>query len=309
MKQAPEHTPYASRLSSKSGASGIFKNDESSARSSLDELSFSKDPQCLFVVARYLPVHITFARHDETDLIEEEAELGSLVRHRHLLVSSQSPPRNFIWENAITTHSEDITDVEKKGLWRFELGPNKLSFRDRFRDALSSQSDCFVVGDPSVDLGKIVTPVEAILRLRRRLDAFLLQHGMIPVWLTEQAANERYSDDLLFPLFHYRTPPVGTGFIYLDWPGYIALNREFATTLRRVASEYNHHWFVICNYNLMCLPSILREFPSLEESLIYFYTTTVFPSSEMYRILPERAELLQSLLAADVVGFHSPQYK
>lgn len=59
----------------------------------------------------------------------------------------------------------------------------------------------------------------------------------------------------------------------------------------------------------MLLPKMLRERPITRDANIGFYLGTVFPSSEMYRILPQREELLRGVLAASFIGFHGFQYK
>jgi trehalose 6-phosphate synthase len=39
-----------------------------------------------------------------------------------------------------------------------------------------------------------------------------------------------------------------------------------------------------------------------------FFLHTVFPSSDFFRILPMRRDILEGLLACDVVGFHHHDY-
>merc|ERR1719230_1587636 len=41
---------------------------------------------------------------------------------------------------------------------------------------------------------------------------------------------------------------------------------------------------------------------------IGYYMDCVFPSSEVYRILPQREELLRGVLSANFIGFHNFQY-
>jgi trehalose 6-phosphate synthase/phosphatase len=51
----------------------------------------------------------------------------------------------------------------------------------------------------------------------------------------------------------------------------------------------------------MRLPAELRE--RQPACKVAWYLHTPFPTSEIYRILPVRKELLQGLLKADLVGF------
>ena len=56
----------------------------------------------------------------------------------------------------------------------------------------------------------------------------------------------------------------------------------------------------------MLLPGMLREkFPNLH---IGYFQHIPFPSHELFRILPERVEILNGLLGADFVAFHIHDY-
>lgn len=63
----------------------------------------------------------------------------------------------------------------------------------------------------------------------------------------------------------------------------------------------------------MLLPAMLRaEIKRMKEPVknikIGFFLHTPFPSSEIYRILPVRDEILQGVLHCDLVGFHTYDY-
>ena len=56
----------------------------------------------------------------------------------------------------------------------------------------------------------------------------------------------------------------------------------------------------------MLLPGLLREHrPALR---IGYFHHIPFPSYELFRILPERAEILRGVLGADLVAFHTHDY-
>lgn len=62
----------------------------------------------------------------------------------------------------------------------------------------------------------------------------------------------------------------------------------------------------IHDYNLWLVPGYLRRLrPDVK---ISFFHHTPFPGADMFNVLPWRTEILESLLAADVVGFHIPRY-
>jgi len=56
----------------------------------------------------------------------------------------------------------------------------------------------------------------------------------------------------------------------------------------------------------MLLPALIRE--RIEGVTIGFFLHIPFPSFEIFRMLPQRKEILQGLLGADVVGFHVLDY-
>lgn len=67
------------------------------------------------------------------------------------------------------------------------------------------------------------------------------------------------------------------------------------------------------DYHLMLLPAMLREEinngPNKRKNVkLGFFLHTPFPSSEIYRILPVRNEILQGVLHCDLVGFHTYDY-
>jgi trehalose-6-phosphate synthase len=80
--------------------------------------------------------------------------------------------------------------------------------------------------------------------------------------------------------------------------------------LNAIVEHYQEgDWILVFNYQLMLLPKMLRERPITRNASIGFYLSTLFPSSEMYRMLPQREELLRGVLAASFIGFHNFQYK
>ena len=81
-------------------------------------------------------------------------------------------------------------------------------------------------------------------------------------------------------------------------------NEAFAEA---VAREYrNDDTIWVHDYQLMLLPGLLRE--RLPRARIGFFLHIPFPSSEVFRILPWRREVLNGLLGADLLGFHTFAY-
>merc|ERR1719436_1990874 len=74
-----------------------------------------------------------------------------------------------------------------------------------------------------------------------------------------------------------------------------------------VLKEYRPGDLVWINdYPLMLLPKLLRL--QMPDILIGFYLHCVFPSSEVYRILPQRENILRGVLSSNIIGFHNFEY-
>jgi trehalose 6-phosphate synthase/phosphatase len=133
----------------------------------------------------------------------------------------------------------------------------------------------------------------------------LKQAGIAPVFLTEQELREYYEDfsnGVLWPVFHYlleRLPLAPS-----SWSAYRQVNQKFAD---RVVAEYRPGDVIwIHDYQLLLVPGMVRE--QLPGARIGFFLHIPFPAAEVFRILPWREAILRSLLAADLVGFHTHAY-
>ena len=133
----------------------------------------------------------------------------------------------------------------------------------------------------------------------------LQKQGCHPVFLSEEEIDlfyEGYSNDTLWPLFHY----FQTYMVNRDeyWQAYEKVNQKYAAAAKSVAKADSLVW--IHDYHLMILPKMLRQ--HLPKSQIGYFHHTPFPSYEVFRLLPERREIIDGLLGADLVGFHIYDY-
>jgi len=84
-----------------------------------------------------------------------------------------------------------------------------------------------------------------------------------------------------------------------EWRAYCHVNRLFAAKVMEVYSPGHIIW--VHDYHLLLLPScILRK---LRTAKIGLFLHTPFPSSDVWRSIAVRHELLRSLLNADLIGF------
>ncbi len=113
---------------------------------------------------------------------------------------------------------------------------------------------------------------------------------------------EGYSNGTLWPLLHYMTERAR---FEHEWFGlYRRANRKFADAVLDVAQDGDTVW--VHDYQLFLLPQMLRE--SGRDVRVGFFLHTPFPSSEIFRLLPQRAEVLRGLLGSDMIGFHTYNY-
>jgi trehalose 6-phosphate synthase/phosphatase len=149
-------------------------------------------------------------------------------------------------------------------------------------------------------------PVESLSdRDRARVDARLAEERLVPVPLSpEEIARyyEGYSNEVLWPLFHYSLARLPQD--VRDFEVYEAVNARFAAA---VAERYQPGDLVwIHDYQLMLVPAMVRE--RIPDARIGFFLHIPFPSSELFRILPQRESILEGLLGADLLGFHAAPF-
>ncbi|CAO3643716.1 unnamed protein product [Cunninghamella blakesleeana] len=113
----------------------------------------------------------------------------------------------------------------------------------------------------------------------------------------------RYCKQTLWPYFHYVVQDDIQNKSYHDdsWRSYIEVNQQFANTIADMYQEGDIIW--INDYHLMLLPKMLRE--KLPNAIIGFFMHIPFPSSELFRCLPSRKQLLEGMLEADLIGFQT----
>ncbi len=129
----------------------------------------------------------------------------------------------------------------------------------------------------------------------------------IPVFLPEESMDRFYHgfcNKTLWPLFHYF--PTLTRYEEDYWQEYRQVNRAFADAVLKILRPDDLLW--VHDYQLMLVPGLVRErYPDMP---IGFFLHIPFPSFEVFRLLPRawRVELVEGLLGASLVGFHTYDY-
>ncbi|KAL8493205.1 hypothetical protein ACS0TY_024430 [Phlomoides rotata] len=133
----------------------------------------------------------------------------------------------------------------------------------------------------------------------------------VPTFLPSDLINKFYHGfckHYLWPLFHYMlplTPNYGVSFDKAMWQAYVSANKIFADKVMEVINpDEDYVW--VHDYHLMILPTFLRK--RHHRVKLGFFLHNLFPSSEIYRTLPVREEILRALLNCDLIGFQTFDY-
>jgi trehalose 6-phosphate synthase/phosphatase len=131
------------------------------------------------------------------------------------------------------------------------------------------------------------------------------QFGYVPIFLSEAEIDgfyQGFANSSLWPLLHLM--PGKFRYRREWWEQYLSINERFARAVLSIAKEADTVW--VHDYHLMLLPAMLkRAMPSLK---VGFFLHTPFPPAELFGCQPKRQELLEGLLGADQIGFHTFQY-
>ena len=141
--------------------------------------------------------------------------------------------------------------------------------------------------------------------IEKDVEARLLSEDCYPVPLSEhdvEAYYHGFSNRTIWPFFHYF--PLHAEYSEEFWRAYERVNTTFADLIAEIARPNDLIW--IHDYHLMLLPRLLRQ--RLPRAAIGFFLHIPFPSFEIFRLLPWRERILEGLLGANLVGFHTYDY-
>ncbi|KAK3110096.1 threalose-6-phosphate phosphatase [Teratosphaeriaceae sp. CCFEE 6253] len=171
-------------------------------------------------------------------------------------------------------------------------------------------------GEPAHEVTKLNVPPSDRARLEKQLER---DHGgrVSPVWLPDSIDQDnvyeledqqrwrRYGEHELFPLFHYKTSEPNNGrALRKHWADYHRMNQAYADAIMSVYKPGDI--VIIHDYQLLLLPSLLRQ--RISTIYVGFFLHIPFPSSEYYRCLTRRKEILEGMLGANMLGFQAYSY-
>jgi alpha,alpha-trehalose-phosphate synthase [UDP-forming] len=148
------------------------------------------------------------------------------------------------------------------------------------------------------------TPVPRAIDVSERLDG-AVSYELRPLELTEDEVARYYlgyANRAIWPLFHYFQEYCE--FNEEDWRAYVQVNRKFASRIIEEYQEGDYIW--VHDYHLMLVPGMIRR--ELPDAHIGFFLHIPFPAPELFQVDRNAGEILDGLLGADLVGFHTPSY-
>lgn len=126
-----------------------------------------------------------------------------------------------------------------------------------------------------------------------------------PIVVPKQAYHHYYNEycnNVIWPLFHYERSMVMHS--EKGWKSYQEVNRLVADSILAEVREGDTIW--VHDFQLMLVPGMLKDAnPNLK---VGFFLHIPFPSSEIFRELPQREQILHSLVRCDLIGFHDLGY-
>ena len=114
---------------------------------------------------------------------------------------------------------------------------------------------------------------------------------------------EHISNAVLWPTFHDRIDRLPLR--VEGWDVYDAVNARYADAVADVYQPGDVVW--VHDYQLMRVPALLRD--RIPSARIGFFLHIPFPNPEIYFALPTRAWLVEGMMGADLVGFHTRRFQ
>ena len=126
-----------------------------------------------------------------------------------------------------------------------------------------------------------------------------------PVFMSEQVSDryyEGFSNRTLWPIFH--SIPSNAKYSSVEWEAYKKANELFSRKVLEFYRSGDTIW--IHDYHLLLVSRYLRE--HLPDAAMGFFLHIPFPQYDIFRLMPQHREILESMLNLDLIGFHTHDY-
>ncbi len=205
----------------------------------------------------------------------------------------------------IVSNRLPFTVVEKDGKFIYQESVGGMvsglsSYLDSLKNSSFTESEYIWIGWPGITIEDEKQKVELKSKAIHDFKAY-------PIFLSTITMDKFYHgfcNKTIWPLFHYF--PSYTTFDEESWQYYRDVNRSFCEAIMEIIEPDDIVW--IHDYHLMLLPHLLKK--KAPDNPIGFFLHIPFPSFEIFRLLPKKwqKEILEGLLGADLVGFHTHEY-
>ena len=133
-----------------------------------------------------------------------------------------------------------------------------------------------------------------------------LGYGLAQVELSRREQDNFYgrmSNAVLWPTLHSIPATIGLG--TAPWASYERANHAFAEAALEAGGESPVFW--VHDYHLLLVPQLLRA--SRPAARVGWFCHVPWPGPDLFAALPWRRKMLEGLLGADLLGFHTEGYK
>lgn len=131
-------------------------------------------------------------------------------------------------------------------------------------------------------------------------------YRIAPVHLSQSELRDYYygfANEIIWPLFHCQ--PSRCNFHLHYWQRYRQVNQKFASVVHKHTQAQDYIW--VHDYHLMQVAAHLRALQV--GSALGFFLHIPFPPPHLFQQLPWRREVLEGLLAYDLLGFQIEQHR
>jgi len=204
----------------------------------------------------------------------------------------------------IVSNRLPFTVTEKEGKIGFERSAGGLitgisDYLNSLKDSSFTKIEYIWTGWPGVAISKNLQD-----EVKQRC---LSEFSAYPIFISHKNMENFYHgfcNKTIWPLFHCF--PANTVYDEDFWDSYKQINEDFLEAIVNILKPDDILW--IHDYHLMLLPKLVRE--RMPEVPTGFFLHIPFPPYDIFRLLPNawRIEILEGLLGADLIGFHTIEY-
>lgn len=159
------------------------------------------------------------------------------------------------------------------------------------------------VAQASGDVRKDITDESDIIKVPPDNPKYTLKRVRLTA-KEERGYNKGYSIEGLYPLcLNTHTRPI---FREEDWVEYKRVNEKFARVLLSEIKSTQRPIIIVNEYYFTLLPQIIKK--NRPDAQVGIFWHTPWPSAEAFSICPQRKEILEGMLGADIIGFNTQQF-